>query len=59
MCGRRDQADFILSKFTWGENFFKVNKDAFDLYSECSTDSELKAAEIKYLEMAKNKENTG
>ncbi|CAD8051346.1 unnamed protein product [Paramecium sonneborni] len=59
LCGRREQADFILSKFTWGENFFKINQDAFDLYSQCQNDKELREAEQKYLEMAKNKENTG
>ncbi|CAD8050155.1 unnamed protein product [Paramecium sonneborni] len=47
LCGRREQADYILSKFTWGQNFFKINKDAFDLYSQSQNDKELKDAEQK------------
>ena len=45
LLGKKEQADYILSKFTWGENFFKINKDAFDLYENCITSDELKVAE--------------
>jgi pre-rRNA-processing protein TSR3 len=35
--GYDDQAEYVMSKFKWGNNFFVINKEAFDMYHGCKT----------------------
>ncbi|GMH56979.1 hypothetical protein TrRE_jg9455 [Triparma retinervis] len=35
ICGRRDAAETVMAEFGWGEEFFKINAELLDLYSEC------------------------
>ena len=39
--GYEEQAEYIMSKFKWGSNFFELNKEAFNLYRGCKTPKEL------------------
>ena len=45
ICEYSDQADEVMGKFKWGENFFKVNETVFELYEDCNTSDDLKIAE--------------
>lgn len=57
LLGKQDQAEYILSKFTWGENFFRVNQEVFELYKDCQTHEDLKRAEEQYLASGKEAKN--
>ncbi len=46
----REQAEFILGKFTWGSNFFKINEQAFALYDGCKDPQALRLAQKQFLE---------
>lgn len=39
--GYEEQAEYIMSKFKWGSNFFELNKEEFALYRGCKTVKEL------------------
>ncbi|CEF63818.1 Ribosome biogenesis protein TSR3 homolog [Strongyloides ratti] len=48
--GERDAANVIMSKFKWGLNFIKMNKEALDLYANCKSSSEIIKAQEEYIE---------
>jgi len=47
--GFKSDALFYLSKFKWGRSFLSLNDDLLNLYSKCSSSSELVAAQNDYL----------
>lgn len=47
--GHFDWAETILSKFTWGLTFLKVNAELLEIYSNCTDHASVKAAEEEYL----------
>lgn len=47
--GHYDWAEMILSKFSWGLTFLKVNEELIDIYSKCTDHDSIKKAEEEYL----------
>lgn len=39
--GEKDGALLYVSKFKWGKNFLKLNKELLDKYSACQTSTEV------------------
>lgn len=35
ICGRKDAAEALLADFSWGEEFFRLNKEVLELYASC------------------------
>jgi ribosome biogenesis protein Tsr3 len=35
--GYDDQAEYVMSKFKWGNNSFVINQKVFDMYHGCKT----------------------
>lgn len=48
--GEPDQADDVLSKFTWGETFTALNEEPLRRYSECEDSSEIVEIQQEYLD---------
>lgn len=48
--GEPEQADEILSKFTWGETFSELNEEPLRRYSECEDSSEIVEIQQEYLD---------
>ncbi|OZC07347.1 putative metal-binding domain in RNase L inhibitor, RLI [Onchocerca flexuosa] len=54
MIGLKSNAHLLLSKFKWGPNFLKMNKDLLDAYAACKNGPEVIARQNAYLqELAK------
>ncbi len=47
--GEEDQAREILSKFNWGEQFLKLNKDPLDEYQKAENSKEVVEAQSRYI----------
>lgn len=47
--GHYDWAEMILSKFSWGLTFLKVNEELIEIYSKCTDHESVKQAEEAYL----------
>lgn len=47
--GFKEQAHKTMSKFTWGEELFRVNREPLKLYSEAQTSAEVVAIQSEYL----------
>jgi len=48
--GETEQAEAILSKFTWGETFLELNAEPLDRYADCADSSEIVAVQQEYLD---------
>ncbi|CCD24393.1 ribosome biogenesis protein TSR3 NDAI_0D00790 [Naumovozyma dairenensis CBS 421] len=48
--GRSDWASDLLSNFSWGLNFLKLNEELFELYSKCTDSDSVKAAQEEWLD---------
>jgi pre-rRNA-processing protein TSR3 len=48
--GESEQAEAILSKFTWGETFLELNAEPLDRYADCDDSSEIVAVQQEYLD---------
>lgn len=49
ICGHQDWAEEILSTFSYGEAFLKINETVFKKYAACSNEEEVKAAQDAWL----------
>lgn len=47
--GEREQAEQILSKFTWGETFLELNAEPLERYANCADSAEVVAVQDEYL----------
>ncbi len=47
--GFKDQAREVLSKFSWGEQFLKLNAEPLERYSEASTSAEVVRIQHEYV----------
>lgn len=47
--GERDQAERLLSKFTWGHTFLELNDEPLRRYAECADSSAVVAVQDDYL----------
>jgi len=48
--GEREQADDILSKFTWGETFLELNDEPLRRYANCADSTEIVEIQQEYLD---------
>ncbi|XP_026490132.2 18S rRNA aminocarboxypropyltransferase [Vanessa tameamea] len=56
--GHKKEANFYLSKFSWGHSFLELNSEALDMYSNCTDSKSVIEAQNKYLESAANEKDT-
>ena len=47
--GHREQAEEILSKFTWGHTFLELNEEPLQRYSECTDSADVLDVQDDYL----------
>ena len=47
--GERDQAEAILSKFSWGHTFLELNEEPLTRYADCADSAEVVAVQEEYL----------
>jgi pre-rRNA-processing protein TSR3 len=47
--GLREEAKFLLSKFSWGHSFLELNDELLELYANCKSSQEILDAQKKYL----------
>jgi len=47
--GEREQADLILSKFTWGEQFLKLNREPLEDYAKAKTSKDIVEAQKAFI----------
>lgn len=45
----KDEAIQVLDEFSWGPEFFKINREALDLYAKCKNHTEIVAAQVGFL----------
>jgi pre-rRNA-processing protein TSR3 len=48
--GHRDQAEEILSKFTWGHTFLELNEEPLERYATCDDSTDVLAVQDDYIE---------
>jgi pre-rRNA-processing protein TSR3 len=48
--GEREQAEEILSKFTWGHTFLELNEEPLERYAACEDSTDVVAVQDDYLE---------
>ncbi|KAI5191720.1 pre-rRNA-processing protein TSR3 [Nematocida sp. AWRm77] len=57
ICGFAEQAQEVLSSFSYGPEFFKLNQELLTKYAQCTTPEEVITAQNEYLnQWRKNKE---
>ncbi|KAM3961604.1 18S rRNA aminocarboxypropyltransferase [Aphomia sociella] len=56
--GHQKEAEFYLSKFSWGHSFLELNSDALDLYAACTDSKSVIEAQTKFLESAEEETDT-
>lgn len=49
ICGLTEDAEAIMAKFSYGEEFYRLNAELFDLYRKCANGEEVIAAQNAYL----------
>ena len=57
ICGHRDWAEEILSTFSYGEAFLKMNETVFNKYAAATNEEEVKAAQDAWLTKIENEYN--
>lgn len=50
--GHKKEAQFYLSKFSWGHSFLELNAEVLDLYASCTDSTSVIEAQNKFLESA-------
>ncbi|KAI5636367.1 putative fer4-like domain in RNase L inhibitor, RLI domain-containing protein [Phthorimaea operculella] len=48
--GHKKEAQFYLSKFSWGHSFLELNSEALELYASCTDSKSVLEAQEKYLD---------
>lgn len=52
--GHKKEAQFYLSKFSWGHSFLELNSEVLELYTACTDSKSVIEAQEKFLESASN-----
>ena len=52
ICGFVEDAQLVMSKFNYGEEFLRINQEVLDLYAECKDGAEVISAQNRYLQSA-------
>ncbi|XP_075971172.1 18S rRNA aminocarboxypropyltransferase [Anticarsia gemmatalis] len=55
--GHKKEAQFYLSKFSWGHSFLELNSEALDMYAACTDSKSVLEAQEKFLESAQNEKD--
>lgn len=50
ICGQKDDARVVMSRFKWGHSFFALNKELLEIYAACKDAQEVIEAQNAYLE---------
>jgi pre-rRNA-processing protein TSR3 len=53
ICGKQDAAVALLSNFSWGEEFIRLNKEVLDIYAGCANAEEVVEKQNEWLAMTK------
>ena len=59
ICGEKDDARAIMSRFKWGHSFFALNNDLLEMYAACSNAHEVIEAQNRYLESLGDRDRDG
>ncbi|KAL3982818.1 hypothetical protein ACH3XW_48650 [Acanthocheilonema viteae] len=57
MIGLKGNAQLLLSKFKWGPNFLKVNRDVLDAYAACKDGAEVIVRQKAYMQLLEKEAN--
>jgi pre-rRNA-processing protein TSR3 len=52
ICNKKDAARVVLSEFSWGEEFVKLNEEVLDLYAACSDSTDVVDKQNEWLSIA-------
>ncbi|VEU37048.1 unnamed protein product [Pseudo-nitzschia multistriata] len=55
ICGKQDAARKVMEEFSYGPEFFKINREVLDLYASCQDAEEVVAKQNEWLELAQNR----
>uniref|UniRef100_A0AC34F0X4 18S rRNA aminocarboxypropyltransferase n=1 Tax=Panagrolaimus sp. ES5 TaxID=591445 RepID=A0AC34F0X4_9BILA len=50
--GEKEQAEVVMSKFTWGKEFLSMNADILEIYAKCANGKEVIQKQNEFLERA-------
>lgn len=59
ICGFTQDAALVMSKFSYGQEFLRLNKELLDLYAGCTNGAEVITAQGRYLEEARHARGNG
>ena len=54
ICGKEDAARKVMEDFSYGEEFFKINRDVLEIYASCQDAEEVVAKQNEWLELQRN-----
>ena len=49
ICGFKEDAYAIMSKFVWGDSFFQLNMELMDRYAQCADSDEVLAVQEEFM----------
>lgn len=56
ICGKQQAARTLMEDFSWGAEFFKINREVLDLYAACETAEELVQKQNEWLAKAEREQ---
>lgn len=56
--GHKKEAQFYLSKFSWGHSFLELNSEVLELYASCTDSKTVLEAQAKFLDTATKEKDT-
>ena len=59
ICGAKEQARQLLSKFRWGERFIELNNEPLDAYAEAKSSAELVSLQFEFFDVEVNQHEQG
>mmetsp|Transcript_5337 Transcript_5337/g.8105 ORF Transcript_5337/g.8105 Transcript_5337/m.8105 type:complete len:345 (-) Transcript_5337:373-1407(-) len=59
ICGKKEAALAILKEFSWGMEFYRLNKEVLNLYASCSDADEVIQKQNEWLERVENEKGCG
>mmetsp|Transcript_26504 Transcript_26504/g.37358 ORF Transcript_26504/g.37358 Transcript_26504/m.37358 type:complete len:345 (+) Transcript_26504:76-1110(+) len=59
ICGKKEAALAILKEFSWGMEFYRLNKEVLNLYASCQNADEVIEKQNEWLERVENEQGCG
>ncbi len=59
ICGKEDAAREVMKEFSYGEEFFKINKAVLNMYAACKDAEEVVAKQNEWLELSQGNSGLG